>query len=188
MTSTEAYIALNMIEKVGPIRLRHLLGVFENPESILRASADYLAQVEGIGRDTAQCISEWENRIDLVTELNRIQEYDCSVVTVEDPIYQHSLKEIYDQPIVLYVKGNLLERDHHGVAMVGSRLTTPYGLESARKMAYQLAQAGVTVVSGGARGIDTAAHQGCLRGGGRTIAVIGSGLDIVYPSENRALF
>lgn len=188
MTSTEAYIALNMIEKVGPVRLRHLLGIFENPETILKASSEQLACVEGIGRDIARCISDWESQVDLVAELNRIQEYGCSVVTNEDPIYPQSLKEIYDPPIVLYVKGQLEERDHHGVAIVGSRMTTPYGLESARRLAYQLGQAGVTVVSGGARGIDTAAHQGCLRANGRTIAVIGSGLDIIYPAENRGLF
>ena len=188
MTSTEAYIALNMIEKVGPVRLRHLLGFFESPELILEASLDQLILVEGIGKDTAMCISDWENEVDLVGELNRIREYGCSIVTQQNPLYPSSLLEIYDPPIVLYVRGVLEERDHHGVAMVGSRLTTPYGLESARRLAYQLGQAGVTVVSGGARGIDTAAHQGCLRAGGRTIAVIGSGLDIVYPSENQGLF
>ena len=188
MTSTEAYIALNMIGKVGPVRLRHLLGYFENPESILKASSDQLLRVEGIGRDTAACLSDWENQVDLVAELNRIQEYGCSVVTQQDPLYPQSLREIYDPPMVLYLRGLLEERDHHGIAMVGSRMTTSYGVESARRLAYQIAQAGVTVVSGGARGIDTAAHLGCLRAGGRTIAVIGSGLDIIYPSENIGLF
>ena len=188
MTSTEAYIALNMIGKVGPVRLRHLLGYFENPESILKASSDQLLRVEGIGRDTAACLSDWENQVDLVAELNRIQEYGCSVVTQQDPLYPPSLREIYDPPMVLYLRGLLEERDHHGIAMVGSRMTTSYGVESARRLAYQIAQAGVTVVSGGARGIDTAAHLGCLRAGGRTIAVIGSGLDIIYPSENIGLF
>lgn len=188
MTSTEAYIALNMIGKVGPVRLRHLLGYFENPESILKASSDQLLRVEGIGRDTAACLSDWENQVDLVAELNRIQDYGCSVVTQQDPLYPPSLREIYDPPMVLYLRGLLEERDHHGIAMVGSRMTTSYGVESARRLAYQIAQAGVTVVSGGARGIDTAAHLGCLRAGGRTIAVIGSGLDIIYPSENIELF
>jgi len=188
MTSTEAYIALNMIGKVGPVRLRHLLGYFENPESILKASSDQLLRVEGIGRDTAACLSDWENQVDLVAVLNRIQDYGCTVVTQQDPLYPPSLREIYDPPMVLYLRGCMEERDHHGIAMVGSRMTTSYGLESARRLAYQIAQAGVTVVSGGARGIDTAAHLGCLRAGGRTIAVIGSGLDIIYPSENIGLF
>lgn len=177
-----------MLEKVGPIRLRHMLEQFGNPETILKASADRLAKVKGIGRDTAEAIADWENRIDLSKELERIDDYDCFVLTAADPIYPNALKEIYDPPIALYVQGTLEEKDHHGVAMVGSRMTTPYGLDTARKLAFQLAHAGVTVISGGARGIDTAAHQGCLRGGGRTIAVVGCGLDIIYPSENRSLF
>jgi len=177
-----------MLEKVGPIRLRHMLELFGDPESILKASADQLARVQGVGRDTAECIADWENRIDLSKELERIDDYGCFVVTGADPIYPNALKEIYDPPIILYVQGTLEEKDHHGVAMVGSRMTTPYGLDTARKLSFQLAHAGVTVISGGARGIDTAAHQGCLRGGGRTLAVVGCGLDIIYPSENRSLF
>ena len=177
-----------MLEKVGPIRLRHMLELFGDPESILKASADQLARVHGVGRDTAESIADWENRIDLTRELERIDDFDCFVVTGADPIYPNALNEIYDPPIVLYVQGTLEEKDHHGVAMVGSRMTTPYGLDTARKLSFQLAHAGVTVISGGARGIDTAAHQGCLRGGGRTLAVVGCGLDIIYPSENRSLF
>src|SRR6185503_2013976 len=98
------------------------------------------------------------------------------------------LRQIYDPPIVLYVKGGLTARDKNAVAMVGSRQTTHYGLEAARKLAYQLAYLGVSVVSGGARGIDTAAHQGALSAKGRTIAVLGTGINIVFPSENAALF
>lgn len=161
---------------------------FGDPTNILKASADQLAHVQGVGRDTAECIADWENRIDLGKELERIDDYNCFVLTAADPVYPKALKEIYDPPIVLYVNGTLEEKDHHGVAMVGSRMTTPYGLDTARKLSFQLAHAGVTVISGGARGIDTAAHQGCLRGGGRTIAVVGCGMDIVYPSENRPLF
>jgi DNA processing protein len=98
------------------------------------------------------------------------------------------LREIYDPPFVLYVKGDLTARDKNAVAMVGSRMTTHYGIEVARKLAYQLAYVGVTVVSGGARGIDTAAHQGALSGKGRTICVLGTGINIVFPPENGELF
>ena len=98
------------------------------------------------------------------------------------------LKQIYDPPIVLYVKGELTAKDKNAVAMVGSRMTTHYGIEVARKLSYQLAYVGVTVVSGGARGIDTAAHQGVLSAKGRTIAVLGTGLNIVFPPENAELF
>src|SRR6202040_3527331 len=94
----------------------------------------------------------------------------------------------YDPPIVLYVKGELSSKDKNAVAMVGSRQTTHYGIESARKLAYQLAYVGVTVVSGGARGIDTAAHQGALAAKGRTVCVLGTGINIVFPPENKDLF
>src|SRR5208283_6238973 len=97
----------------------------------------------------------------------RIQDFDCHVLTQSDADYPESLRQIYDPPIVLYVKGQLSAKDKNAVAMVGSRMTTHYGLEAARKLAYQLAYVGVTVVSGGARGIDTAAHQGALAAKGR---------------------
>ena len=102
--------------------------------------------------------------------------------------YPPLLREIYDPPLVLYVKGTLTAKDKNGVALVGSRMTTHYGIETARKLAYQLAYVGVTVVSGGARGIDTAAHQGALSGKGRTIAVLGTGINLVAPPENAELF
>jgi DNA processing protein len=98
------------------------------------------------------------------------------------------LREIYDPPLVLYVKGDLTAKDKNAVAMVGSRMTTHYGIETARKLAYQLAYVGVTVVSGGARGIDTAAHQGALSAKGRTICVLGTGINLIFPPENAELF
>jgi DNA processing protein len=109
-------------------------------------------------------------------------------VTQEDENYPELLREIYDPPMVLYVKGTLSPRDKNGVALVGSRMTTSYGMNVARKLAYQLAYMGVTVVSGGARGIDTAAHQGALSAKGRTIAVLGTGINQVFPAENGPLF
>jgi DNA processing protein len=105
-----------------------------------------------------------------------------------DELYPESLRNIYDPPLVLYVKGSLSARDKNAVALVGSRQTTHYGIEVARKFGYQLALAGVTVVSGGARGIDTAAHQGAINANGRTVAVLGTGINIVFPAENVALF
>ena len=105
-----------------------------------------------------------------------------------DELYPPHLREIYDPPLVLYVKGKLDAKDKNAVAMVGSRQTTHYGIETARKLAYQLAYTSVTVVSGGARGIDTAAHQGALSAKGRTIAVLGTGINLVAPPENAELF
>jgi DNA processing protein len=188
MDAREALVALNLIDGVGPVRTRQLLDHFGEAPAILTASRDQLMRVRGIGEDTATSIAAWEKNIDLKAELRRVEEYKCRVVISSDPDYPPLLKEIYDPPIVLYVKGNLLPKDKNSVALVGSRMTTSYGMEVARRLGYQLAYLGVTVVSGGARGIDTAAHQGALSAKGRTIVVLGTGLNLVWPAENASLF
>jgi DNA processing protein len=188
MEPHEALVALNLIEHVGPVRVRQLLEHFGDAPAILRASKSQLLQVRGIGEDTAESIAAWEKTTDLSTELKRIAEFGCHIVTQNDPQYPELLRQIYDPPVVLYVKGDLSAKDKNSVAMVGSRMTTHYGIETARKLAYQLAYLGVTVVSGGARGIDTASHQGALAGKGRTIAVLGTGINLVTPPENAKLF
>jgi DNA processing protein len=188
MDAREALVALNLIEHVGPVRVRQLLEHFGEAPAILRAPRAQLLQAKGIGEETADSIASWEKTIDLAAELKRIQEFNCRIVTQADPEYPELLRQIYDPPIVLYVKGQLSLKDKNSVAMVGSRMTTHYGIEVARKLAYQLAYLGVTVVSGGARGIDSAAHQGALSGKGRTIAVLGTGINIVTPPENVELF
>lgn len=183
-----AYIALNLIEHIGPVRLRQLLSHFGTAEAVLRASARELERVPGIGAEVAAGIAGWEKAVDLEGELKRIKEYGCQVWCQEDAEYPALLREIYDPPIVLYVRGELREADRNSLAVVGSRQTTAYGMEVARRFAYQLAYTGVTVVSGGARGIDTTAHLGALAAGGRTVAVLGTGINLVFPSENRDLF
>jgi len=188
MNSREALVALNMIEHVGPVRVRQLLEFFGEAPAILKASKSQLLKVRGIGDDTAEAIAAWEQSVDLGAELKRIQEFGCHILVQTDEDYPELLRQIYDPPIVLYVKGQLTTKDKNAVAMVGSRQTTHYGLEVARKLAYQLAYVGVTVVSGGARGIDTAAHQGALTSKGRTIAILGTGINIIFPSENVDLF
>ena len=188
MEPREALVALNLIEHVGPVRVRQLLEHFGDAPAILRASRSQLRQVRGIGDDTAEAITGWEKTANLDAEMKRIAEFGCHIVIQADAEYPESLRQIYDPPIVLYVKGELSLKDKNSVALVGSRLTTHYGLETARKLAYQLAYLGVTVVSGGARGIDTAAHQGALSGKGRTIAVLGTGINLVTPPENARLF
>src|SRR5881398_2776347 len=187
MNATEACIALNMLPTVGPVRLRKLLEVFHEPQQILAAKRGELRTVEGIGNEVADQISNWDSTIDLSAELQRVRDFGATVVTQNSPSYPKPLREIHAPPIVLYVWGELQERDHHAIGVIGSRRTTHYGTESAKKLSYQLAYAGLTVISGLARGIDTAAHQGALAAKGRTIAVIGSGLSKLYPPENRAL-
>jgi DNA processing protein len=187
MNSTEASVALNMLRLMGPVRLRKLLEVFGAPENVLTAKRDQLRRVDGIGPDVAEEIANWESKVDLPAELERIREFGARVITAESQEYPRSLREIHAPPIVLYVWGQIEERDHHAIGIIGARRTTHYGSESAKKLAYQLAYAGLTIVSGLARGIDTAAHHGALAAKGRTIAVIGSGLGRLYPPENAAL-
>jgi len=188
MTEREACIALNLIPKIGPVRVRKLLAALgESPLRLLSATRSELRAVPGIGPDTAEAIAGWRSAIDLERELRRIDELGLHVLTWADATYPADLRETYDPPIVLYVMGEVLERDRHAVAIVGSRRTTTYGLSTAKKFGFQLSHAGMTVVSGLARGIDTAAHEGALAGGGRTIAVIGSGLGQLYPPENQPL-
>ncbi len=188
MDPREALVALNMIEHVGPVRARRLLEHFGDAPEILRASKSGLLRVRNIGEETAGAIANWEKNIDLAGKLKRISEFGCHVLIQSDENYPESLRQIYDPPLVLYVKGALTVKDKNAVAMVGSRQTTHYGIESARKLAYQLAYVGVTVVSGGARGIDTAAHQGALSAKGRTVTVFGTGINLVAPPENAKLF
>ena len=188
MDSREALVALNMVEHVGPVRVRQLLEHFGDAPSILRASKQALLQVQGVGEETAGAIAGWEETVDLGAELKRIQDFGCRILIQSDAEYPGLLRQIYDPPIVLYVKGGLNDKDRNAIAMVGARLTTHYGQETARRLAYQLAYVGVTVVSGGARGVDTAAHQGALNAKGRTVAVLGTGINIIFPPENAGLF
>src|SRR2546423_10546037 len=185
MNSIEACVALNMLPTMGPVRLRKLLEVFEQPERILAAKRDQLRKVEGVGKEVVDQISSWESIVDLPAELKRIKDFGATVITQVSPEYPKPLREIHAPPIVLYVWGELQERDHHAIGIIGSPRTTHYRREAAEQLAYQLAYAGLTVISGLARGIDTAAHQGALAAKGRTIAVIGSGLSKLYPPENQ---
>ena len=188
MDPREALVALNLVEHVGPVRVRQLLQHFGDPVAILGASRTQLLHVSGIGEETADAIAGWERTVELGAELKRICEFGCRIVTQADGEYPDLLRQIYDPPIVLYVRGELLPKDKNSVAMVGSRMSTHYGIEVARKLAYQLAYLGVTVVSGGARGVDSAAHQGALSAKGRTIVVLGTGINLVFPPENAELY
>jgi DNA processing protein len=188
MNSREAYIALNMIDGVGPVRMRALLDVFKEPQAVLQAPVRELMRAEGVGEGVARNIADWKTSVDLDAELGRIEKSGVRVVTRDDADYPKNLSQIYDPPLVLYMKGTMSQRDALAIAIVGSRRTTLYGQDMARKLAYQLGRLGVTVVSGLARGIDTAAHNGALQAKGRTVAAIGCGIDVIYPAENKKLY
>lgn len=187
MTETEAHIALNMVPRLGPVRLRALRAALGSPQAILAASAAELERVEGIGPAAARSIANWEKTVDLRGELRRLEEFGARVLIPSDDDYPPLLREIHDPPTALYVWGQLTDRDRHGIGVVGPRKPSHYATECAKKLSYQLAYAGLTIYSGLARGIDTAAHQGALAAKGRTVAVLGSGLNHLYPPQNRAL-
>lgn len=188
MDSREALIALNLLPEIGPVRLSKLLHFFGEPQKILSASRQALMSVDGVGDKASAQILQWNKIIELDAELRRIEKFRCTILIQDDESYPSLLRQIYDPPHVLYVKGVVSEIDNCSIAIVGTRQSTLYGRQMAQKLAGQLAASGVTVVSGGARGIDSASHEGALSSGGRTIAVLGTGIDIVYPAENASLF
>ncbi|MDD4940704.1 MAG: DNA-processing protein DprA [Candidatus Omnitrophica bacterium] len=186
MTRTEALIALNLSMDIGSIRLQRLLDVFGSPEAVVGAPAGELARVPGIGAKIAQDLSSL-GRSGLEQELALIAKHGLDVITLHDDAYPGNLRYTVDKPIVLYVKGAIAPSDVLSIAMVGCRSPSLYGIEQAERFARDCAERGITVISGMARGIDTRSHEGALKAGGRTLAVIGSGLGNVYPPENEAL-
>lgn len=188
MTDTEAAIILNMLPRVGPVRFTRLMDRFGSAEAILSAAGSALRGVEGIGADVSSVITSWRDHADLDAELSLVEKAGARVIMRGDAEYPPLLREIHDPPVVLYVLGRLEERDHlHGLGVVGTRRPGHYATEAAKKLSYQLAYAGITVYSGLARGIDTAAHLAAIAANGRTVAVLGCGLSGIYPEENAPL-
>ena len=187
MSPLEAIVALNLLPKIGPVRVRRLLESFGDPVSILGAAKDRLMRVDGIGEETAKILHGWQDHADPAAEVAEAKQRGIAIVTQEDEGYPAPLRDAYDPPLLLYVWGKLEARDRHSIGVVGSRRATLYGTRATKKISYQLAQSGFTIISGLARGIDTAAHEAAVAANGRTIAVIGSGLGKLYPPENLAL-
>lgn len=188
MTDRESIVALNLLPKIGPVRVRRLLAAFgDKPAAILGAAKDRLMRVDGIGEETAKILHNWQDHADPLAEIREATERGISIVTQVDDDYPAPLRDAYDPPLLLYVWGKLEARDRHAISIVGSRRATHYGTQATKKLGYQLAQSGFTIISGLARGIDTAAHEAAVAAGGRTIAVLGSGLGKLFPQENLAL-
>lgn len=182
-----SWIALSSIQGLGSVSIKNLLAKFGNPDEIFKASASDISRVDGIRKDVAQNIANKKFDIDPDAELRRVEKHGSRVVTFHDPEYPVNLREIHDPPVLLYVKGKTIP-DMSYVAIVGSRNATHYGLKAAEDIAQGIARRGLGVASGMAAGIDAAAHWGCLAGKGFTLAVLGSGLDIIYPANNRKLY
>ena len=185
MTQTEALIALNMVSDIGSVRLGRLLDLFCSPEEIIGAPFDKI-RLAGISEKISHQISHFDCS-QLTKEMELIRKYKLSIITINDPQYPVGLKNIPGAPIVLYVSGMLLSEDALAIGVVGSRDASFYGLSSAEKISMQLAAQRFTIVSGLARGIDTYAHRGAMKAGGRTIAVMGSGFGVIYPAQNLEL-
>ena len=182
----EAALRLHMISGVGPRIRRRLLERFGSAAAALAAPAARLAEVEGVGPKLAQRIAE-ADQLDTAAEIDACRRHDIRILFDSDPDYPRLLGEIADPPGVLFVRGSLRAEDALAVAIVGTRHATPYGLRVAERLAGSLARAGLTIVSGLARGIDAAAHRGALEAGGRTIAVLASGVLSIYPAEHERL-
>ena len=187
MTSREAYISLNRIEGIGPVRVRALCAALGSPEAVLEASPAALAGVRGIGPKVAENIVSQRTGLDAGREEAAAAKLGARLVTPVDGDYPEPLKNIYDPPLCLYVRGTLEKKDAQALAIVGTRRASHYGAAQADRLAYQVSKAGFAVVSGLARGIDTVAHKAALKAGGRTLAVLGGAMDKLYPPENREL-
>lgn len=188
MTSGDVkyWIGFNLVTGIGPVRVRALVQTFGSIEAAWKAAAEELRKA-GLGEKLVQRLVEARSDLDLGKELARVQQLGLQVLPMDDPQYPARLKEIESPPLVLYLSGQLLPQDEWAAAIVGTRGATPYGKAVAAELAGGLAASGVTVVSGLARGIDGIAHQAALEAGGRTLAVLGSGLDHIYPPEHRNL-
>jgi len=181
------WLKLIRAEGIGPVSLGRLLARFGSVDAILDASVNGLTKVEGIGFKTAERTAATRDRFDADEELGLARKLGVWLLHLQDERYPTLLKQIYDPPPVLYLRGALTRSDTLGVAIVGSRRCSLYGQEQAARLAHLLAAAGFTIVSGLARGIDSAAHQGALAAQGRTLAVQGRGLAGVFPPENEKL-
>ena len=180
------WVAFNRISRIGRARTTLLEHHFNSLKDAWHAGISDLIAA-GLDNRTAQHIATRRTTIDPDAESERVEEEGVRSMTWHDAEYPPRLKEIYDRPPLLYVRGELLPDDERSIAVVGTRKPTAYGREAAYQLSYDMARAGVTIVSGLARGIDAIAHRAALEAGHRTIAVIGSGVDVIYPREHAAL-
>jgi DNA processing protein len=184
---TISLIHLNLIQGVGLKTVQVLRDVFGSTERALQATSDELRKIDRLSPTVCDLLIHKPVLYPIERELELIHKYGCQIVTLYDAAYPPHLKEIDTPPFVLYVKGELTPEDALSISLVGSRNAKDYGRKVSYRLSYQLAQRGVTVISGLAKGIDTLAHRGALEAGGRTIAVMGNGLSIVYPATNSNL-
>jgi DNA processing protein len=180
------WLGFSLVPEIGPKRLSYLLNCFDDLESAWKADAVQLAQA-GLDRQPLENLLRVRQQLDLKAEWQKVEKAGARVVTLVDDDYPALLKTVPDAPAVLYVRGTLTHSDNLALSIVGTRRATSYGRDAAYHFAKHLSQQGVSVISGLAHGIDSAAHRGALDGGGRTLAVLGSGIDRIYPADNDKL-
>jgi DNA processing protein len=182
------WLALHLVPGLGNMAFKKLLDRFGDPAEVLRAAPKDLAQVEGLRKQVAQGIAQRRFSQDPQSVLMDLEKLGARIVVFSDPEYPEPLREIHDPPMVLYTKGLDIPAKTTFVAVVGLRNSTPYGVKTAENLAQGLARRGLGIVSGLARGIDSAAHWGCVEGRSFSVGVLGTGIDVVYPPSNKKLF
>ncbi len=187
MQDKELLVDLYSIPGMTEYRLKGLLAAFQNPEAIFKAEQEELTAVPGIVPELVQAITSYQRSAETAARLKTLRTLGVKIIDFLDPEFPENLRNLPHMPPVLFIRGEIKPGDRQAVAVIGTRRPSHYGQRVAERLAAELARAGLTVVSGLARGIDTCAHRAALTVGGRTIAVIGSGIDVIYPPENRQL-
>lgn len=182
------WLALNTVPGIGAVRYVALVKHFGSPQAVLEASPKALNAVPEIGEKVVQALRDQVKESFAEEQLAKLDRANAKLISILDDDYPESLKRIYDPPPYLLVRGNILPQDRLAVGIVGSRLCTEYGRQVTEQLVRELSKAGLTIVSGLARGIDSIAHQTAIKSGGRTIAALGCGLDVIYPPENKKLY
>ncbi len=186
-SSPEALLALFSIPGIGPALMRRLIGSLGSAEAVLDSSPRQLMQLEGIDQKRARLIKNGVNESFVKKQLSYLSQTDARLISYWDEAYPRSLKAIYDPPAFLFAEGDTTLLEAPSLAIVGTRVPSEYGKQVTHALTGELCRRGFVIASGFARGVDTVAHKAALNAGGKTLAVLGNGLDVIYPSENRAL-
>jgi DNA processing protein len=182
-----AWLALKRVDGIGDVLYGRLLEKFGSPRAVFAATEPELFSVEGIRHQTVRSIRAVVDSVPIETEMNSLEQHGVHIITIQDRDYPERLKQIHDPPPLLFLKGKLRPEDHQSIAVVGSRHCSEYGRAIAHQISQQLALRGFTIISGLARGIDASAHEGALKAGGRTLGILGCGVDVRYPPEHDRL-
>lgn len=186
MSDRKYWLGFSLVPEIGPKRLSHLLNCFGDLASAWAASEAQLTQI-GLDKQPLVNLLRARQQVDLDAEMAKVERAGARILTLADDDYPTLLRNVPDAPAMLYVRGRLLPEDDRALSIVGTRRATSYGRDAAYQFAKQLAAQGITIISGLAHGIDSAAHRGALDSGGRTLAVLGCGIDRIYPADNHKL-